>query len=969
MEREEFLRWLRSVEAKWQNRWRESRVFEANPDPGKPKFFITVPYPYTNAPLHIGHGRTYTVGDIIARYKRLRGFNVLFPMAFHITGTPILAISERIARGDVNEVKRYREYVSLYVDDEKMVNEYLERFKDPLELATFFAERVYMDFDALGYSIDWRRKFHTGEPIYNAFVTWQYIRLRDKGLIKRGEHIVTYCLLHMQPEGEDDIVDADTNPVEIIEYTAIKFKLTDMDNTYLVAATLRPETLFGATNIWVKPEARYVIVRWRGEKIILSEKAFIKLKHQYPEESFDTVDVVDGRWLLGKRALSPLGKELIVLPAEFVDPDNATGIVYSEPSDAPYDYVALMELKRDKNKLLRYGLDPSIVDDIEPIKIIDVPGVEGHHATRVIEEMGIVSQNDPKLAEATRIVYKEQFYKGVLIVQHPEYSGLSVSEAKEKIRKKLFREGWGFSLYDLNRKAYCRSGGEIIVAKIRDQWFIDYSTGWWKDVGRKYVSNKLIMIPEKYRAEMLRTIDWLEKRPCARRRGIGTKLPFDLEWVIESLSDSTIYMAFYTISHIIRRENISSDKLKPIVFDYVFNGTGDPEEISRETGIRREVLEEMRREFTYWYPVDQRHTGVAHITNHLTFYVLHHIALFPEKLWPRMITLNELVIREGAKMSKSKGNVILLRHVSEKYSADLFRLYAAGAANIDTVLDWREKDVAIALDTLRKFVSLARRAVEQKCSSSVGLRYIDKWFYSRFNKLLLEATNALENMEIRDYVQKAFYQVLSMIDRYREIAGEEETYCRVKSILGEWIRALNPIIPHITEEIWEWMGGEGLLSANKWCRIESELIDEEIEILENMVENLIEDLKNIINVVKPVENIVYIIVASPWKHDALKKHIEGRELRWIINYVREHYGLKGREKEIADLLKQYSRSPNRDLIFIDPSNEYGVLKESMDYISRKTGLKAIVLWEDEARDKNIPRAEKAYPLKPALYVL
>ncbi|MEM1922050.1 MAG: class I tRNA ligase family protein, partial [Desulfurococcaceae archaeon] len=175
MERSEFLKWLRTIEVKWQKKWFENRVFEANADFSKPKFFITVPYPYSNAPLHIGHGRTYTIGDIIARYKRLRGFNVLFPMAFHITGTPIAAISERISRGDRDEIERYRSYISMYIRDPVDVEKYLDKMKDPLNLAVFFADRIHIDFNSLGYSIDWRRKFHTGDSIYSAFITSQYL--------------------------------------------------------------------------------------------------------------------------------------------------------------------------------------------------------------------------------------------------------------------------------------------------------------------------------------------------------------------------------------------------------------------------------------------------------------------------------------------------------------------------------------------------------------------------------------------------------------------------------------------------------------------------------------------------------------------------------------------------------------------------------------------------------------------------
>ncbi|MEM4718148.1 MAG: class I tRNA ligase family protein, partial [Desulfurococcaceae archaeon] len=265
--RQEFLEWLRDIEKKWQRIWRENRVFEANIDSSKPRYFITVPYPYANGPLHIGHGRTYTVGDIIARYKRLRGYNVLYPMAFHITGTPIIAFSDMISRGDQRIINLYREYIKLYVEDDAEIDRILGSFKDPLNLATFFADRIKKDFEELGYSIDWRRRFHTGEEIYNKFITWQYNKLLEKGLITKGDHIVTYCLLHNQPEGEDDIQDADVNPVEIIEYTAIKFKLLD-SGVVLLASTLRPETLFGVTNLWVHPESEYAIFTWRDEKYL-----------------------------------------------------------------------------------------------------------------------------------------------------------------------------------------------------------------------------------------------------------------------------------------------------------------------------------------------------------------------------------------------------------------------------------------------------------------------------------------------------------------------------------------------------------------------------------------------------------------------------------------------------------------------------------------------------------------------------
>jgi leucyl-tRNA synthetase len=969
--KQEFLEWLRSIERKWQKVWRERRIFEAEPKEGAPKYFLTVPYPYSNGPLHIGHGRTYTIGDIIARYKRLRGYNVLFPMAFHITGTPIIAYSEMISRGEEKTIKMYREYISLYIEDEREVESILESFKDPLNLATFFAERIQRDFEELGYSIDWRRKFHTGEPIYNKFVTWQYFKLQEKGLIARGDHIVTYCLLHRQPEGEDDIQDADVNPVEIVEYTAVKFTVPSR-GLALLASTLRPETLFGVTNVWVHPDGDYVVVEWRGEKLVLSERAYLKLVHQYPEEEIKVVERIKGKSLIGEFAVSPFGDKVPVLPAVFIDLDNATGIVYSEPSDAPYDYVALMELKKNPEKLREYGVDPSILVGVEPRKIIDVSGVVGHHAEQVVKEAGIGSQLDPKLEELSREVYREQFYNGVMIVDHPEFKGMSVKDAREKVKHLLCCERRAFPFYELNRKAWCRGGGEIVVAKIRGQWFINYNIKWLKEISKKLVESDTIKIyPPKYKKAFLDTIDWLDKRPCARKRGIGTKLPWDPEWIIESLSDSTIYMAFYTIAHIIREYNIPADALVPEVFDYVFLGVGKPGEVSAKTGIPVEALVKMRREFTYWYPVDHRHTGVPHISNHLTFYILHHLAIFGEKGAPGLISLNETVIREGAKMSKSKGNVIPLRHITTRYSADLFRLYISWAASLDSVLDWREVEVDRVVGSLAKFVNIAREAVSidpKACRDEGGV--YNEWFVNKFYSLLAKATSHLENLEVREYVQTAFFDVLSLIDRYRDLVGDAYI-CGVRSVLEDWIKALNPVIPHVTEEINSWLGSTELLSTSKWPTIPR--VDEEVIVLFDSVESTIDDIKELISLVKKERARVYVIIAPQWKREVVKMMIAGEQLRSIIHNMRTKFNMGGREMEVVETYNYYKKVDREVLervVKTRSGREYEVYKAMTEYIKAKVPgvVEVSVLWEDEARSKGIPKAERALPLRPAIYI-
>ena len=367
----------KEIEAKWQQRWEESRIFDAQID-GKKKFFLTVPYPYTSGPLHIGHGRTYTLGDIIARFKRLQGYNVLFPMAFHVTGTPILAIADSIAKGDEEVVNRYKDYVSIY-EDSARVEGVVKTFNKPETVADFFAARISEDFKRMGYSIDWRRKFNTTEPRYNRFIEWQFKKLYDKGVIKKGRYPITYSIEEGCAVGEDDIEEGDINKVSIIEHTTIKFRLYH-DDASLMAATLRPETIFGVTNLWVNPAAIYVKVKVGSELWIVSREAAEKLGYQ--REDVEVLEEVKGEDFIGKNVSEPVEcREIPILPASFVDEDVGTGVVYSVPAHAPYDYMGLEDLKRKE------GIE------IEPIKIIDIEGYE-LPAKEICERMEIESQED-----------------------------------------------------------------------------------------------------------------------------------------------------------------------------------------------------------------------------------------------------------------------------------------------------------------------------------------------------------------------------------------------------------------------------------------------------------------------------------------------------------------------------------------------------------------------------------------------
>ena len=929
------MKW-KDYEEKWQRAWEEAQVFVPKIERKKPKFFITVPYPYTSGALHIGHGRTYTTGDVIARFKRHRGFNVLFPMAFHITGAPILSISDRIAKGDVKTIALYREYVRIYEKDEKKVEEIVKSFVEPENVARYFAERISADFKSIGYSIDWTRQFNTGMPFYNKFVEWQYHKLRERGVLVKGSHPILMDVKDGQPVGEDDIVDGDVDRVSIVEYTLIKFPFED---GFLVAATLRPETIFGVTNIWVNPEGIYVKAEVGGERWIVSREAAEKLKFQ--GRKVRIIKEFRGRELLGRYASSPVnGKKLPVLPAKFVDVDVGTGVVYSVPAHAPYDYQGLLDLRM-------HPKFSKIVAGIEPIVIISIPGYKVP-AKEICERFGISDQTDSRLEEATKEIYRAEFYYGRLNERCGKFAGIAIKDIKDSVKNWLVERGVGDRFYETSRKAVTRSGNKVIVGVLEEQWFIDYGDEEWKKKAHEWIDSMLIY-PEKYRKWFHDTVDWLERRPCTRKRGLGTRFPFDREWVIEPLSDSTIYMAFYTIAPHIRE--VEPEKLRPEFFDYVFLGRGSAEEVARITGIKKEIIERAREEFLYWYPNDQRHTAPAHVSNHLTFFIMHHIAIFPEKHWPRAITLNELLIREGVKMSKSRGNVIPLAHVRDRYGADLYRLYVIGSADLEAVVDWRERDVQAMRSRLEKFVEIMERASEEE--EAEELTTPEKWFIGRFYMALEKATELMENFRFRDALIEIFFKMLNNFKWLEK--RSERPYAVVKKIAEDWLIAMAPVIPHTAEEYWHRLGHEDFASLAPWPEvkeIDGRAVEEE-EFLRNVVESIREMVK--IAGVEPRE--IWIYTALPWKYRALEVVLKEREK--AMKRVKEF----DNPKEAAKVIEKFVRGRvwEKHTLVVD---EERVLKEGREFLEREFGVKVRINPEEDPLNKK----EKSMPFNPGIYL-
>ncbi|HIE36595.1 TPA: leucine--tRNA ligase, partial [Candidatus Geothermarchaeota archaeon] len=259
----------------------ENKIFDVDVD-DRPKIFITFPYPYMNGSLHLGHAYSSCRLDVYARYKRLNGYNVLYPWAWHWTGEAVYGTVHRIRENDESVIKRLIELDGVEPEE-------IDNLRDASYLVKYFTSRNRPIVKRLGLSIDWSREFHTTSlhPLYDKFIKWQIRTLYKRGFIVKGSHPLVWCPVDKSPTGDHDRLKGEGVRPE--KYVLVKFKL---DNKYLVAGTLRPETIFGSTNIWVNPNGRYVEAVVGDETWIISNEAYEKLVHQnFDVKKYRNIDI------------------------------------------------------------------------------------------------------------------------------------------------------------------------------------------------------------------------------------------------------------------------------------------------------------------------------------------------------------------------------------------------------------------------------------------------------------------------------------------------------------------------------------------------------------------------------------------------------------------------------------------------------------------------------------------------------
>jgi leucyl-tRNA synthetase len=370
--------------------------------------------------------------------------------------------------------------------------------------------------------------------------------------------------------------------------------------------------------------------------------------------------------------------------------------------------------------------------------------------------MKINSPKDVKqLAEAKGLAYKEGYYQGTLLVG--EYKGQKVVDVKDRVHEQLQEQKEAFAYFEPEGLVMSRSGDECVVAKM-EQWYLNYGKGdpEWRDQAIGLVKSDEL---ETYSSETQHgfegVLNWLNEWACARSFGLGSKLPFDTDFLVESLSDSTIYNAYYTISHLLHHDifgkqpgtlGITPEQMSDEVWDYVFARRDLDDDAIAATGISKPSLQTMRREFEYWYPLDIRVSGKDLINNHLTFFLYIHIAMFSPEYWPRSIRANGHLMLNGNKMSKSTGNFLTLEDTVKKYGADASRIALADAG--DGVEDANfEEAVAnsniLRLHTLKEWCEEMVKD-QDKLRTGPAEEFWDRLFENEMNTLVEDAKQAYE---------------------------------------------------------------------------------------------------------------------------------------------------------------------------------------------------------------------------------
>jgi leucyl-tRNA synthetase len=766
------------IEAKWRKRWEEARAFESDVDVGKPKYYVLEMLPYPSGTLHMGHMRNYAIGDVVARVKRMRGFNVMHPMGWDAFGLP--------------------------AENAAIKNRTHPRTWTNINIAEF--QKTLRRF---GFSYDWRREISTCEPEYYKWNQWFFLRMLEKGLAYRkksrvnwcpkcctvlaNEQVVNgYCWRHedtlvetreieqwflrttayseqllddlklLEGSWPDRVIAMQRNWIGKSEGARIKFDVADTRHTGSIEVfTTRIDTIYGATALILAPT--HPLLPELLENSPAREEAEKQLA-RIRTLSVKTEDLAKAEkegFFTGRYAMNPFsGERLPIWVGNFVLLEYGTGAIMAVPA---HD-------ERDFEFCKKYKL---------PIRTV------------------VAASSDESPASAVGTV--APFIDCGISINSGEFSGLPTEQAKEKMA--AFAESKGF-------------GKKEIIFRLKD-WGISRQRYWGTPIPVVYCAKDgMVPVPDKDLPVVL--------PPNPNLTGQG-----------DSPLATTPEFANTTCPKCggpARRETDTMDTF--VDSSWYFYRYCDPHNSNAPYDSAK---------VKYWFPIDQYIGGITHAILHLLYSrfwckVMRDLGLIDHDEPIARLFTQGMVLKGGTAMSKSKGNVVGAHEMADNYGADTGRLYTLFAAPPEKDLEWSEESI----DGTWRFLNRVYRLVERHAGPLGGAKAaepVGSGATEKEKRLLRKAHQTLHrvttDLETRWHFNSAIARIMELTNEIYACEPLEEgvRLAVQKEVLELLTLMLAPMTPHIAEEMWEMLGHAEGLSAAAWPDANVELAKEdEIEL-------------------------------------------------------------------------------------------------------------------------------------------
>ena len=756
------------IEKKWQQIWEKEDAFRVTEDPNKEKYYVLEMFPYPSGKLHMGHVRNYSIGDVVARFKVMNGFNVLHPMGWDGFGLPAenAAIKHGVAPAD---------WTWSNIND----------MRDQLK--------------AMGLSYDWDREVATCHPEYYRWMQWIFIQFYKKGLAYKKESQVNWCPSCQTVLANEQVVDGCCerckSPVGKKDLSQWYFKITDyadrllqnLDNlpgwptkvktmqrnwigkskgalaTFdvqdreekLTVFTTRIDTIYGTTFMVLAPEYPDVIPMVEGTEYEAPVREYIDRCARMSEiERTSTTNEKTGVFI-GRYAVNPFtNKPMPIYISDYVLMGYGTGAVMGVPAHDQRDF------------------DFAKMFDLEIVPVIDPQDPE-------------VDVNNLKEACAA---------EGVLI-NSGEFTGMNNKEAIQKIA--LVAEERGI-------------GKPTITYRLRD-WLISRQRYWGTPIPMIWC-DKCGWVPEK-------------------EENLPVMLPTDVEFTGKGESPLATSKTFADTTcpccgGPAKRELDTMDTF--LDSSWYFLRYADAR--NTEEAFNKEKAD-------YWMNVDQYIGGVEHAILHLMYARFFQMALYDlglvsvEEPFQNLLTQG-MVIKDGAKMSKSLGNVVSPAEIIEKYGADTARLFILFAAPPERELDWSDRGVEGSFRFLNRVYRMVYEFIQKgdNCPGEFEIKNdADRKLAYTLNYTIKKVGDDIDERFNFNTAISAIMELVNEMYKYRDGEINAPLY---STAIRTLVILLAPFVPHITEEMWEMLGYEGRAFGQPWPSYDEDaLVKDTIEIV------------------------------------------------------------------------------------------------------------------------------------------